>query len=549
MTDNNTPIIDPSRRKLITAPTVGHEGVSLSAFLVVWVISTLINLVLLGALGGTFFFLGQLTRADAPPPLPEIKQTAEIDAAKNDLDLTNVDVGDDTNTELAYPNDRIDEISTPGKVDPGEQVGVPDAPSTAPLSTPPPPGGGSLGTGAAAFDPTKSGLGSDFGLDGGFAGAYTPGGFGGRSSSTKRKELLAYGGGNKESEAAVALGLEWLALHQCANGRWSLHQFNRHARTAPLPGGKVVPDNSEPGVARSDDTGGTALGLLPFLAAGITPKSKLEQNMKDYRKGVERGLAWLLETQVKSGATRGSFGGPDLYSHGLATIAMCEAYALTGDLRYKTSAQLALDYIVAAQHSAGGWRYRVNEAGDTSVTGWQVMALRSGQMAGLRVDKKVFKGVESFLKSVAGNEKGTFRYTADNEPGAAMTAVGALCLQYMNVPRRNDVLQGAVAKIKQVPPAMSDDTYYLYYATQVMHHMGDKDWDFWNLGPKGDGKGGIRDTLLARQNKGAAKKADKGSFDPKSFHDGGRLGATAMNLLSLEVYYRHLPLYKDMTGK
>lgn len=548
MSDNNKPIIDPSRRQLITAPTVRHEGVSLGAFLAVWLVSTLINLILLGGLGGTFFALGQLTRAEPPPPLPEVKQTADLETSKSELDITNVDVGDDTNTELAFPNIRIEDISTPGKVDPTEQVGVPDAPSTLPLSTPPPPGGGSLGTGAALFDPTKSGLGADFGDLGGFSGSYTPGGYGGRSGSTKKK-MLEYGGGNKESEAGVALGLEWLALHQCADGRWSLHQFNRHARTAPLPGGKVQPDNSEPGVARADDTGGTALGLLPFLAAGITPKSKPEQNMKDYRKGVERALAWLMATQVKTGATRGSFGGPDLYSHGLATIAMCEAYALTADPRYKTSAQMALDYIVAAQHSGGGWRYRVNEAGDTSVTGWQVMALRSGQMAGLRVDRKVFKGVDSFLKTMSGNDKGSFRYTAEHDPSPAMTAVGALCLQYLNVPRRNDVLQGAVAKIKQTPPAMSDDSYYLYYATQVMHHMGEKDWDFWNLGPKGDGRGGIRDTLLARQHKGAGKPAHKGSFDPRSFHDGGRLGATAMNLLSLEVYYRHLPLYKDLTGK
>ena len=67
---------------------------------------------------------------------------------------------------------------------------------------------------------------------------------------------------------------------------------------------------------------------------------------------------------------------------------------------------------------------------------------------------------------------------------------------------------------------------------------------FWNVGPDMKGKGGIRDTLIARQEQNGA---NKGSFSGDT-HVGGRLGATSLCLLSLEVYYRHLPLYRRDAG-
>src|SRR5204863_9750423 len=100
----------------------------------------------------------------------------------------------------------------------------------------------------------------------------------------------------------------------------------------------------------------------------------------------------------KSGNDKGYYGG-DMYSHGLATIAMCEAYGLTSDPTLKASAQMALDYVVRAQHDGGGWRYAPKQAGDTSVTGWQMMALKSGQMAGLSVPKNTLVQVGKYLDS------------------------------------------------------------------------------------------------------------------------------------------------------
>jgi len=372
------------------------------------------------------------------------------------------------------------------------------------------------------------------------------GGFGGRSGATKIK-MLTEGGGNARSEVAVALGLKFLALHQASDGHWSLTNFNKHARTAPLPGGKVVPDNSQPNTTQANDTAGTAFGMLPFLAAGITHKPPKKKLITDYSKGVGLAVKYLMNKQSKSSGDRGYYG-EGMYSHGLATIAMCEVYGLTSDPQVKVSAQLALNYIVTAQDPAGGgWRYSPRQAGDTSVTGWQLMALKSGQMAGLTVPRPVLKKVEKYLDGCETSLKGGYGYTAGSPETPTMTAVGALCRQYLGTSPKNASLLGSVKRVKAAPPG-AGGIYYEYYATQVMHHMGGDSWANWN--PK------MRDTLVNSADQGRAPKRPHqiGSWGPEGDAHGatgGRVMQTSLSLLTLEVYYRHLPLYRRdvTTGK
>src|SRR5262245_1117270 len=177
-----------------------------------------------------------------------------------------------------------------------------------------------------------------------------------------------------------------------------------------------------------------------------------------------------------------------MYAHGLAAIAMCEAYGLTSDPVLKASAQKALLYIVNAQSKDGGWRYAPrSDGGDTSVTGWHLMALKSGQMAGLSVPKSVLKACERYLNSCE-VEKGQFSYVPNSGATPTMTSVGLLCRQYLGVNPRNPALLAGMKYLKGHPPASTDNMYYLYYATQVFHHMGGEHWEFWNLGPSKSGK-------------------------------------------------------------
>ena len=97
----------------------------------------------------------------------------------------------------------------------------------------------------------------------------------------------------------------------------------------------------------------------------------------------------------------------------MASIALCEAYGMTKDAKLREPAQKAIDYIIKAQHApSGGWRYQPNQPADTSVVGWQMMALKSGEMAGLTVPPKVFEGIKKWLASVRSGAPPRRRTTA-----------------------------------------------------------------------------------------------------------------------------------------
>jgi hypothetical protein len=358
-----------------------------------------------------------------------------------------------------------------------------------------------------------------------------------RQKEVRERSVEQYGG-TKESEAAVERGLDWLAAHQNDNGSWSLDRFQVNCKhTACSGAGTVV-----------SDPAGTGLVLLPFLGAGHTHQAGTRKQT------VARGLQWLLDHQQADGTWPAPADNRPMYGHGMASIVLCEAYGMTRDPKLREPAQRALDYIVKAQHPAsGGWRYKPGQPADTSVVGWQVMALKSGEMAGLTVPPKVFDGVKRWLASVEANrpltptplprgergrgEGGLFGYQSAN-PTAAMTAQGLLCLQYLGA-RRDDprMRAGTDYLLQNLPRPEGDTSYYWYHATQVMYHMQGKHWKAWN--------DRLRDMLVSTQER---KGSLAGSWEARDERErpGGRLYATALRLLMLEVYYRHLPLYRQL---
>jgi hypothetical protein len=430
---------------------------------------------------------------------------------------------------LNYNVPRIEDISVPGPVNPAEAVGMKDMPESIPVNVPPPPGIGTPGGSGGGLE-GPAGMANPIGAPGGMKGILTPGGFGGRSGST-REERLREGGGNTETEAAVAGGLRWMAIHQAPDGHWSLDGFNQHGHC-----------NCN-GFGQNNDIAATALGLLPLLGAGETHKNAKAK----YRINVERGLHYLMRKQSRDG----NFGGT-MYGHGLATIAICEAYGLTADPLLKMSAQRAINFIRAAQGDNGGWRYQPREPGDTSVTGWQVMALKSGQMAGLEVDdvrNPTLGKATRFLNSCMAVDGSGYRYQAEMNITPPMTAVGLLCRLYLGTGPRNTGVQGGVKRLMSSPPSPGlKNLYYYYYATQVLFHVGGENWEKWNAL--------MRDLLLRTQEEGKRdpKRAHvKGSWSPAGDiwgSGGGRIMTTSFAILTLEVYYRYLPLYRrDLGGK
>src|SRR5262245_2536734 len=350
--------------------------------------------------------------------------------------------------------------------------------------------------------------------------------------SADRDKNVKDNGGSAESEVAVAKGLLWLALHQAPDGSWSMDHFHLHARQ-DLKANRYGNDNST-GRGQKNDTAGAAFGVLPFLAAGITHKVTGQLKQDQYSKTVQRGLTYLVGKQARDGSFPGG-----MYAHGLAAITLCEAYGMTADPALKRSAQAALNYIISAQDpQGGGWRYTPRQAGDTSVLGWQMAALKAGQAAGLNVPAATLKRAEKYLDS-AETQDGGFSYTPGAGATPTMTAVGWLCRMYLGTPAGNAKLVKGIESLHKLPPPDAlRNVYHCYYATQVMFHVGGENWEKWNNGA--DQKKGMRDLLIERQDK-------DGSWDPKGdaySTMGGRIMQTSLSLLTLEVYYRHAPLFR-----
>jgi len=344
-----------------------------------------------------------------------------------------------------------------------------------------------------------------------------------------RQEYIEILGGSDKTERAVDLGLKWLADHQDPEGNWSLDNFHKNCQ------GKHA--NCPHAGSVKSDTAATGFALLPFLAAGHTHQQGA------YRKSVAAAAEWLVAHQQKNGdlfvpGNKHHW----MYSHGVASMALCELYGMTGDDELKQPAQTSLDFIVASQHKpSGGWRYQPNEAADTSVVGWQLMALKSGEMAGLSVSAETFQHIGRWLKSVEGNQPvgGLFGYT-NRSPKVTMTAEGLLCLQFMGLERNDPRMRaGADYLLKNLPQKDQRNTSYAwYYGSQVMYHMQGEYWNAWNAA--------LRDILVESQEQ---KGTTAGTWQPRDQWEksGGRLYASSMKLLILEVYYRHLPLYQHLS--
>jgi hypothetical protein len=345
------------------------------------------------------------------------------------------------------------------------------------------------------------------------------------------------------SETAIELGLDFLARHQAADGSWKL-DFAGPERAG-----------SEERASFRSDSAATGLALLSFLGAGYDHFGGVHQGV------VRRALDYLLKNQKQNGdlyqpldaaSNRSAW----LYSHGIASIALCEAYGMTGDAALAAAAQRAVNFIAASQDpKLGAWRYTPGVGSDTSVSGWQLMALKSGELAGLVVPVETYRRITLWLDGaqVAGSQfvynpaaPNTPEQRHGRRPTPTMTAVGLLMRLYTGWNRDDPrMIEGAEYLLRKLPErgtAMQParDTYYWYYATQVMFHMRGKYWRAWNER--------LHSLLIGEQ---VTHGPLAGSWDPlKPVPDrwgpqGGRIYVTTLNLLSLEVYYRHLPIFES----
>ncbi len=282
----------------------------------------------------------------------------------------------------------------------------------------------------------------------------------GRSAENRDKTAKARGG-TLESELAVERALDWLAAHQLPNGSWSLVHS----------GGKCNGQCKNDGTPGRFEPAATGLALLAFLGAGYTHKSgKHQQTVRD-------GVYYLIQIMKEENNT-GNFlhdSERGMYNHGIAAFALCEAYQLSGDNDLKQPAQLAVNFIFAAQNYAGGWGYLAKQPGDLTISGWQMMAIKSAYAAGLDVQPEVILRVDNFLDSKQVAPGVFYGYGKPDKDHPTCSAIGMLLRLFRGWnhtdPRALELGKFLVAK------GVSDhDVYYNYYATLLLFHLGGPTW-------------------------------------------------------------------------
>lgn len=343
--------------------------------------------------------------------------------------------------------------------------------------------------------------------------------------------------GAKQAATTIGKGLYWLSTVQKGDGSWSLHEGYTNA--APL--------------RYRTDTGATALALLAFLGDGHYPG-----NRSQFQENVENGLKWLVGVQKDGNFFDINEYGrePTYYAHSMATIAMCEAYALSQQSQWRQAAERGVYFLTESQHPfRGGWKYTKQKAeskGDLSVTAWALMALHTARAAGIEVDQQVFDRASLFLDDVQEMNGARYKYEFDlpaEDANPSMTAAGLLCRQFLGWQRATPQLQNGIDYLlldEHLPQwtAGRRNIYEWYYVANMLHNMegheGErfKEW----FDP-------LKELILDNQTK-SGKDGERGSWDPVAIkghpleraQDGGRLYMTAMCVLILETPYRHKPI-------
>ncbi|MBU0753717.1 MAG: terpene cyclase/mutase family protein [Planctomycetes bacterium] len=375
------------------------------------------------------------------------------------------------------------------------------------------------------------------------------GGAGSKFGGKYRKRAVKKGG--QATQKAVELGLEWLAKHQDPEGFWDCDGF--HYQDDPN-----MPRSTGPGTALND-VGVTGLALLAFLGSGNTP------NSGPYKANVRDGVRYLCDIQnPEDGCIPMKEGEQYMYNHAIGTLALTEAYGLSGWAPLKKFAKKALQYIHDTKNPGMAWRYNngdpdpVNQ-NDISVTGWMIMCLASAKDFGLPYEKHDVIDSLGYIEMMTDNQTGRTGYKqrgslSSREPGdqeiwpaqfgESMTAVAMLCRVWCgsildNLDTQEEWIAKGAKLLDERPPRWGEvdgklytDYYYWYYGSYAMFQMGGKHWNDW--------KDKMIDAVVENQITEAGN--EQGSWDPQVDpwgDSGGRVYSTALCVLCLEVFYRY----------
>ena len=301
---------------------------------------------------------------------------------------------------------------------------------------------------------------------------------------------------DRRTEAAIRRGLNWLKAVQQPDGRWGV----------------------------SDDTnwvGYTAFTMIAFMLNGHFPGKKAP-----YGDCLAKALDALLKES--EGQITG-YMGTNMYAHGLATVALSEAWGQTDkDDRIQEVLKSAVKVILRAQSESGGWRYNPQPGGaDVSVTAMQVVALSAARQAGIHVPDDTITRAVRYVNMCHQAASGGFTYMPGyGVPGFARTAAATSSLMMLGRHEAREVKAGVKYLLKEAPEAAKNTHFYMYgmyYGTVCLYLAGSREFKMWY--PL------VRDVMLARQQ-------PDGSVGRRAVYD------TAIAMIILSFPYGYVPAYQ-----
>jgi len=288
------------------------------------------------------------------------------------------------------------------------------------------------------------------------------------------------------------------------------------------------------------------LAGMAFLSVGHTP------GRGPYGDVINRCIDYILATPFKAeyvpgGATEGYLVRANpygrMYSHAIATLFLTQVSGMVDPERQKKIDVVlpkALEIILTAQavkkpaRLAGGWRYlRGSGSSDLSISGWNLMALRSARLNGAPVPGEAIKKAIEYVNRSHDSSTGGFAYQPQPGEGKvtpAMSAVGLLCRELSG--HHNDKINrrcGDYLLAQAQGPLFTAPhyrAYGIYYASNAMFQLGGTYWE--RFAPL------LYKHLLNWQGTDGAVVV--GHY--------GKVYSTSMCVLALTVTYRQLPIYQ-----
>jgi hypothetical protein len=345
----------------------------------------------------------------------------------------------------------------------------------------------------------------------------------------------------KRVDLAVDRALTWLAAQQQDDGSFP------------------TLDTGQPGV--------TSLCILAYISHGHTPGEG------PYGPRLEKATEFVLSCQRENGLVakmavdspeifRGvdaNAGTTTAYDHAISSLMLSELYGMSEQHRahrMEAAIKKALTATLTMQQwpkeleaDRGGWRYiddRDQSDSDLSVTGWNLMFLRSARNAGFDVPKQAIDDAVAYIRRCYTRKYGTFEYWINRPDGRTRAMGGAGVLALAHAGYHNSIeAQSAGAwvlnqpfepynGIRQNPDTRVIDRYHysVFTCCQAMYQLGDKYWRAFF--PR------IVPVLLANQQPDGSWPADSYKTDGKF----GNTYTTALMVMTLGAPNQLIPIFQ-----